>query len=289
MFKVALFILKLISYTPFFVLYGFSSFFAFILCCIPQVRLVPYRNFYRVYPDLSNVQLMKMTYRYFRAFLDYFVEMAKMTSFSEKKMKRHCVFKNVELLEKLSENHQFILCFSGHVVNYEMFTSLPLHTKDIGMCHLYLSAPPSKGLDWMLKERGKYGAVNIPSGNPVRTILKLKKEIDEGTSPYKCYIFGSLSDMDPKRDDKHAVPFLDHMLEVKVGAEKLARKLNMAFCYAYIRRPKRGFYEVEFMEMHPKTNPTQDEFAYTDEFVRMFEENIKEKPELWMQWGSCRF
>lgn len=289
MFKVALFILKLISYIPFFILYGVSSFFALVLCCIPMVRNVPYRNFYRVYPELSKVKLMIMTYRYFCAFLDYFVEMAKMTSFSEKKMRRHCVFKNVELLEKLSENHQFILCFGGHVVNYEMFTSLPLYTKNVGMCHLYLAAPPSKGLDWMLNERGKYGAINIPSNNPVRSILTLKKEMDEGKSPYKCYLFGSLSDMDPKRDDKHAVPFMDHMLEVKIGAEKLARKMNMAFCYAYIRRPKRGFYEVEFMEMKPKTNPEEDLYAYTDEFVRMFEENIKEKPELWMQWGGFRF
>lgn len=289
MFKLGLFIIKLISYVPFFILYGISSILALLFCLIPSIKKVPYRNFYRVYPDSTQWHLFKMTYRYFCAFIDYFFEMAKMTSFSEKKMRRHCVFKNIELLERLSENHQFILCFSGHVVNYEMFTSLPLHTKDIGMCHLYLSAPPSKGLDWMLKERGKYGAVNIPSGNPVRTILKLKKEMDEGTSPYKCYIFGSLSDMDPKRDDKHAVPFLDHMLEVKVGAEKLARKLNMAFCYAYIRRPKRGYYEVEFVEITPKTNVEEDECAYTDEFVHLFEQNIKEKPELWMQWGSCRF
>ena len=233
-----------------------------------------------------------MTYRYLRAYLDFLFEMAKMTSFDEEKIKRHCVFKNLELLEQLAQKHQFILCFGGHMVNYEMLTSLPLHTTDVGMCHLYLASAEfanNKGVKWMLEQRSKYGAVNVPSNNPLRTILKLKKEMDEGTSPYKSYVFGSLSDLDPKRDDKHAVPFLDHMLEVKTGAEKLARKLNMGFCYAHIRRPKRGYYEVEIKEMHPQTDPDVDEYAYTDEFVRMFEQNVKESPELWMQWGGYRF
>lgn len=289
MLKVGLFFVKLISYTPFFILYGISSLLALVLYFIPSVRKIPYRNFFRVYYRLSDRELKKMTYRYLQAFVDFFFEMAKMTSFSEKKMKRHCVFKNIELLEKLAQEKQFILCYSGHMVNYEMYTSLPLHTQNVGMCHLYLAAPPSEGLNWMLKERSKYGAINIPSNNPLKSLLKLKEEIDAGKSSYKCYLFGSLSDMDPKKDDKHAVPFLEHMLEVKTGAEKLGRRFNMAFCYAYIRRPRRGYYEVEIKEIKPSTNPDEDEFAYTDEFVRMFEENVKEQPEIWMQWGAFRF
>ena len=289
MFNIGIFFIKLFSYIPFFILYGISSILAFILCLIPSVRKIPYRNFFRVYYTLPKRKLRQMTYRYLRNFIDFFFEMAKMTSFSNKKIKRHCIFKNLELLDELSQKHQFILCFSGHMVNYEMFTSLPLHTKDIGMCHLYLSASKNKGVEWMLRQRSKYGAINVPSNNPLRTILRLKKDMDEGISPYKCYVFGSLSDMDPKMDDKHAVPFLGYMLEVKTGAEKLARRLDMGFCYAHIRRPKRGFYEVELKEMHPQRNPEEDKYAYTDEFVRMFEQNVKESPEIWMQWGSYRF
>lgn len=256
---------------------------------MPSTKKVPYRNFFRVYYKHPKKELDKMTYRYFQSFIDYFFEMAKMTSFSKKKMKRHCVFKNLEVLEKLSQNHQFILCYSGHIVNFEMLTSLPLHTKDIGMCHLYLSAPHSEGHSWLLKERGKYGAINIPSKSPIRPLLKIKEEMDMGKSPYKCFVFGSLSDMDPKKDDLHSVPFLEHTLEVKTGAEKIGRRLKMAFCYANIRMPKRGYYEVSFEELIPKKNPDLYEFAYTDEFVRKLEENIKQQPEIWMQWGSCRF
>lgn len=266
-----------------------SSCLAFLINLSSDARKVPYRNFFRVYGTLSDRELKKMTYKYFRAFIDFFVEMAKMTSFSEKRIKQHCVFKNIELVERLAQEHRFILCFAGHMLNYEMTISFPLHTKDIGMCHLYLATKPSKGLDWMLKERSKYGAVNVPSNAPLKTILRLNKEIEEGKSKYKSYLFGSLSDLDPKMDDKHSAPFFGRMLEVKTGAEKLARKFNMGYCYAYIRQTKRGYYEIEFMEMHPQRDPAEYEYAYTDEFVRMFEQNINEQPELWMQWGACRF
>ena len=39
--------------------------------------------------------------------------------------------------------------------------------------------------------------------------------------------------------------------------------------------------------MFPKdinTNP----YAYTDEFVRLLEQNIREQPDLWMLWGNKR-
>lgn len=157
------------------------------------------------------------------------------------------------------------------------------------MCHLYLAAPPSKALDWMLNLRGKYGAINIPTNNPLRPILELRNRIRSGEDKHKGYVWGSLSDMDPKRDDHHAVPFLNHKLEVKTGAEKLARRLNMGFCYAHMRKVKRGYYEVTFKEMKPQRDPAEYEFAYTDEFVRLLEINVKEQPEIWMQWGGYRF
>lgn len=289
LFYIFVFFLRVFAYTPFFIFYTISSIVSLILVFVPQIRKVPYRNFYRVFPHYSSFKLWILTYKYFVSFSDYLFETYKMSIMNEKAIRKHCIFKNTEILEKLIEKHQFIICYCGHVLNYEFFTSLPLHTKDIGMCHLYLAAPPSKGLDLMLKLRSKYGAINIPSNNPLRILLKLKKELDEGNSKYKGYVFGTLSDMDPKQDDKHSVPFLDHKLEVKTGAEKIARKMNMAFCYAHFSRIKRGFYEVEFKEIKPQTDPIIDEFAYTDEFVRLFEKNILEKPELWMQWGAPRF
>ena len=61
----------------------------------------------------------------------------------------------------------------------------------------------------------------------------------------------------------------------------------MIFVYAHISRISRGIYNIEFKQMSPKdinTNP----YAYTDEFVRLLEQNIREQPDLWMLWGNKR-
>lgn len=288
-FKVGIIFIKLLSYVPFFVLYGLSSVLSYILVKVESVRKVPMRNFFRVFPMKNDKQLKSITYKYLTAFIDYFVEFIKFTSFSKEKAMSHCCFSGLDVLERLVDKHGMVLCYSGHFVNFEIFTLLPLYTKDIGMCHLYLSTPSSKWLDWLLNERSKYGAINIPSKSPLKKLLELRSEVKNGTSKYKGYIFGSLSDMDPKHDDKHSALFLGHRLEVKTGAEKIARKMGMGFCYAHIKREKRGYYKVDFREIVPDSDPLKDAFAYTDEFVHQLELNVLEQPEIWMQWGECRF
>ena len=112
--------------------------------------------------------------------------------------------------------------------------------------------------------------------------------MDAGKDMHKGYVFGTLADMDTTEDYPHTSSFFNHDLEMLTGSERIGRKFNMAFVYAHISRPRRGYYIIEFMEIVPpdiETNP----FAYTDEYVRMLERNIREQPELWMQWGECRF
>ena len=112
--------------------------------------------------------------------------------------------------------------------------------------------------------------------------------MDEGIDVHKGYVFGTLADMDTNAENPHISKFFNHDLEVMTGSERIGRKMNMAFVYAKMKRNKRGYYSIEFQDMNPDdadTNP----FAFTDMFVQLLEANIKEQPELWMQWGECRF
>ena len=104
----------------------------------------------------------------------------------------------------------------------------------------------------------------------------------------KGYLFGTLADFDTLSNDMHVTTLFNKDFEVVTGSERIGRKFNMAFVYAHIRRPKRGYYEVEFKELNP-TDLATNPYAYTDEFVRLLEANIKESPELWLQWSEPRF
>lgn len=283
-------VFKLISYTPFVLLYIMSSILAFFISIFSKSRKITKRNFYRAFPTMSQWNIWKLVFRYYEAMVDYPLEMAKISRFSEGKMLRHCKFINTEVIRGALKEHDFILCMSGHLMNYEMLVSAPLTLKDVGMCHIYKGVPQMNPLlSRILNIRSRYGAVNIPSTSPLRPLINLEENLRNRKSKYKGFILGSLSDMDPMWKANVAFPFLNHKLEVLTGAERIGRKMNMAFVYARVIRRRRGFYEVKFIPMHPQTEPDVDQYAYTREFVRQLDLNIREQPEIWLQWGTPRF
>lgn len=287
--KIVVASIKVWSYIPFAMLYPISSVLSLYLNTT-KIWKIASMNFYRVYPNQSRLENWKSCHRYFRASCDYFVELMKLSRFSESQMLKHCKIVNPEVIEEMIDSHKFVLCMSGHFVNFEMLISAPLILKDIGMCHLYKSVIMENKLsEWLLETRSRFGAVNIPSKSPLRTLFSLNEDLNSGRSKYRGYIFGSLSDMDPLNDDKFSAPFLGYQLEVKTGAEKIARRMDMGFAYAHMKRVRRGYYEVQIIPLQPLTTPDEDPHAYTREFVRQLDLNVREQPEIWMQWGEYRF
>lgn len=242
----------------------------------------------RAFFEKTPREISVLCRKYYECIIDYLIEFVKRDKWSEARIKRRCVFRNVELLRQKFEKHRFVICYSGHMLNFEMTVSLPLSIPDYGMCHFYLSGEHNKAMDWVLKSRSRFGAINIPTSSPLKTILRLNDSLINGTSDKKGYVLGTLAEQDTREKNPHEADFFEYKLEVMTGSERIGRQMDMAFVYAHFSRPKRGYYEVEFIEMAPAdvgVNP----YAYTDEFVRMLEQNIKEQPELWMQWGECRF
>lgn len=275
---------------PFKLLYAFSSFISWLILHINRIpsNEIAQRNLRRAFPEKSPKEIKDLCQKYYSSFCDYLIEFVKATRFSNKEMMTHCQFRNVELLKEKFQNHQFIICYGGHLLNFEWQVSLPLHIKGYGMCHLYLSGEKSREMKWILNKRSRYGAVNIPTASPLKPLVSLKNNMDKGIDIHKGYIFGTLADMDTTEEHPHISTFFNHDLEMFTGSERIGKKMNMAFVYAEISRPKRGYYIVEFKEIMPKDKDTNP-YAYTDEFASLLEKNIRKQPELWMQWGECRF
>ena len=291
-FGLLLVLVTLGKWTPMWILHGLTTLIAYILVYITTIRgnKTIARNFRRAYhQSLSKAELRRMTIRYYEALGDYTVEFTKRSHFSKESMMKHCQFRNLELLDEMFREHRFVICYGGHMVNYEWQTSFPLWRPNYGMCHLYRGAKQSAGLDYVMRERSLFGAINISTKSPLRTLVELNRQMDEGTAPHKGYIFGTLAEMDPGNKASHSCPFMrDYQLEVSTVSERIGRQMDMGFVYAHMRRIKRGYYEIELHEMRPNDRDTNP-YAYTDDFVRRLEQNILEQPELWMQWGECRF
>lgn len=281
-------IIIIIAYTPLRILYAISSMVAFALLHLKAPNRITQRNIRRAFSTTDKTKVKNITYKYYEAFGDYLFEFIKQSRFSDDEMQKRCKFTNLSTLEKMFEKNKLVICYCGHMLNFEWFVSLPLHLPQYEMGHIYLSGEINKLTSWVLNLRGRYGAVNIPSNSPLRYLQKVNREMELGTYHKQGFIYGTLADMDTSSENPHVSCFFDHDMEMLTGSERIGRKYNMTFVYANIKRPKRGYYEVEFIPMTPADIDT-NEYAYTDEFVRLLEKNIRKQPELWMLWGEARF
>lgn len=268
-----------------------SSMVSPLLCLLAKqtaMRTVT-RNLHRAFPEKSDAEIHKLSKRYFRNVIDYLLEFVKQNSFSEKTMKKHVRFENIELLHKVAENNKLIICYSGHLLNFEWMVSLPLHAADFEMSHIYLSTEKGGMIEYALKTRSRYGAVNIPSKSPLRYLQKVVSQIEKNEYPFKGLILGTLADMDTNNEHPHLSDFFDHKIEMLTGSERMGRNFGMAFIYARIKRTKRGYYSVAFEEMKPQESAVHSDYPYTDTFMNLLERDLREQPDLWMLWGEPRF
>lgn len=246
------------------------------------------RNLEIAFEGINKKTEQSIVHHYYRNLYDFTFELAKNSYHPDNKICEECRFTNIGLIKTLLMQNKKILCYGGHFVNYELLVSFPLHIQHICMGNLYYSGKRNLLTDWLAKARQRYGAINIPHNSPIKPILAMLKELEE--KRYDGIVLGSLADVPPSKRSQqyiHKSPFFGQHLSVYTGTEKIGRKYNMNFVYAHISRKRRGIYNIEFKQMSPKdinTNP----YAYTDEFVRLLEQNIREQPDLWMLWGNKR-
>lgn len=282
-------IMKLSRFIPLKLLYFFSDISGIILYHVARKhRKRISDNLAKIFPDITNRELKCISISLFRNMYDFTFEIVKSTYFSDDEFLHRCQCTNKEEIEEILRMNSRIICYSGHFVNYEWLVSFPLHIPGVLMGNLYYSGKSNPLMEWLTNSRRRFGGKTIPHKYPIKPILSMFDEQEK--CKYKGILLGTLADVPPhKKNEKsiHKSPFFDNYLSVYSGSERIGRRYNMLFMYAYIRRTSRGFYSIELKELKPndvETNP----YAYTDEFVRQLEQNIREQPDLWLLWSNQR-
>jgi KDO2-lipid IV(A) lauroyltransferase len=100
--------------------------------------------------------------------------------------------------------------------------------------------------------------------------------------------YGFASDQSPQLSKaKYWDTFMGIEVPVYVGAEMLAKKLDMNMIFIKVRKVKRGFYEATIVPLveNPKEYP---DFEITSLFLREVEKQIHEAPEFYF-WTHKRW
>jgi Kdo2-lipid IVA lauroyltransferase/acyltransferase len=273
--------LWLISILPFRVLYIISDLVYILIYHIFGYRKkVVNSNLHLAFPDKTDAEIKTIRRKFYHHLCDMLLESIKSITISEAEMKKRYVFKKVEEIHKLEKENKSIVLFMGHYASWEWVFILQKHVNHIG--YAVYKQLSNKYFDALVKRiRAKYNSYLITTKETFPTLIQAKKD-------NQLTLNGFVFDQSPKLDKAiHWQNFMGIKVPVHVGAEILAKRLNMSTLFLKVKKIKRGYYEATIMDIIKDSKSIED-FKITDAYLKHVEEEIFEAPEFYL-WTHKRW
>ena len=273
--------LWIISILPFRLLYAFSDVIYIFMYKIFGYRTsVVKENLRLVFPEKTEKEISEITGKFYHHFCDMMVEAIKSLTITEAQMNKRFKFTNVELLNDLEQKQKSITLMCGHYGSWEWIFILQKHVKLKG--YAVYKRLANKHFDKLVKRiRAKYNSHLITTKETFKVLLESKKKGE-------LTINGFVSDQSPKAHKAfHWNEFMGIKVPMYVGAEILAKKLDMAVVFFSVKRIKRGYYETTFTTITENPKDFKN-YEITDIFFKLLEEQILEAPQYYL-WTHKRW
>jgi len=237
-------------------------------------------NLHLAFPDKSQKDLLIIEKRFFRHFVDIFMEIIKSFTISNHEISKRMTLKNPEILDDFRKNKQSIILMAGHYANWEWVSQLNKSMKYKG--YPVYKKIKNKYFDKKIRSsRNRFGA-NFVATTDLIDLMQSNKDRN------KMAIYGLLSDQSPKLNKTYyRNKFMGIHVPIQTGSEMLSKKFNFPIIYLHTKRVKRGYYEstIKILAKHPKE---YEDYQITDLFIKELELQIKENPEFYF-WTHKRF
>ncbi len=274
-------IIWLISILPFRVLYAISDFLYLIVYHIIGYRKeAVYENLSLVFPEKSKEEKEQIQKKFYKHFIDIFMEMIKSFTISKKELDRRFKCTNVDIFKQLEEDDKSIMLYGSHYANWEwLFGTNPSDKYEKCSVFKKISNPY---FDKMIKKsRGRFG-LNL------KYTYEIKRVIKNDFTARKKVIYAFLNDQSPRvKKAMYWRDFLGVYVPVHTSSEQLAKKYNMNAVYMSVKKIKRGYYETTFQILSTDVNKMPD-FKLTDMYLGLVEQQIYDQPEYYF-WTHRRF
>lgn len=274
-------LLWIISILPFRLMYFLSDGFYILLYYIIGYRKkVVTNNLKLAFPKKTNQEISLIRKRFYHHLCDMMFEAIKSITISEAEMQKRYVFTNVEEIHKLEKENRSIVLFMGHYASWEWIFILQTHVNHKG--YAVYKRLSNKYFDALVKRiRAKYNSHLITTKETFSILIKAK-ENNELT--FNGFVF----DQSPKLNKAvYWQEFMGIEVPVHVGAEILAKRLDMVTLFLKVKKVKRGHYEATFLDINRNTKDYAD-FELTDLALKRVEEQINEAPEYYF-WTHKRW
>jgi KDO2-lipid IV(A) lauroyltransferase len=272
--------LWLISILPYRLFYGFSDFLFFMLYHIIGYRKKVVRdNLKLTLPEKSDEELYQIQKDFYKHLCDLFLEMVKTMHLSKEDVKKRYHVQNIEVIQEI-EKEKSILIVCSHYANWEWNVSMNNYIKSRGFA-IYQKIE-NVYFDRLIKKlRTKWNTTPIEQKETIKAVIRNEQQHITG-------IYGMVSDQSPMVSKaQYWNTFMGIKVPVFNGAEVLARKLDLAVVFLKVSKVKRGYYRADFIPITRNGKSTK-EHEITEQFLRLTEQQIKERPEHYL-WTHRRW
>jgi Kdo2-lipid IVA lauroyltransferase/acyltransferase len=272
-------ILYLFSLLPFFILYGISNFFAFLLFHVVKYRKdVVLGNLKIAFPEKSDAERIQIAKKFYQYFTDTFIETLKFISISKKQLEKRSTG-DFKLLNELLDKGYNINIMAGHQFNWEYANLLYSLNLKIPFVGIYVNIG-NKALNKIFYDmRSRYGTILMDS-------LAFKNNRHQVFE--KQYMLALAADQNPKfPENGYWINFFGRATPFSSGPERGAIKNDAAVVYVAFKKVKRGHYDFSISllcESSAKTSKGELTNLYRD----VLEKTIQQDPANYL-WSHRRF
>ena len=278
--RIGIFFLKMLGYTPFWLLYFWADLIFFVCFHVIGYRKkTVIQNLKNSFPEKQDQEIKEITRQFYRHFADLVVETIKAFQISEKTLAKRFRYKNPEILDELHARGKSIALLSGHYGNWEWTITLPKIIKH--QVNVIYRPIQDETFDHYMKQvRSRFGMRMMMARISGRTMLELEKSGQLSATYY-------LTDQTALKDTDYWMMFLNQETAVFPGAEIMATKFKQAIVFMDIQKIRRGYYEIEFTRLFDDASTTK-KYEVTKAHTRFLEDIIRKRPELWL-WSHKRW
>lgn len=273
-------LLYLFSLLPIWLLHGLADGLSFLLYHVIRYRRdVVMGNLLIAFPERTEAERIRIAKRFYRNFVDNFIETLKLLSASPSFIRKHFIIDNPELLEGFYKSGRKCQLHLGHNFNWELANAaMPLLTQ-YPFLVAYMPIE-NKVIDRLfLHLRGRTGTILLPATKMQRAIL-----------PYRNtqYLLTLVADQAPGNyGNAYWLNFFGRPTPFVRGPERGARIADIPALFVRLYKPRRGYYRIHFTTIadHSAGLP---EGQMTVRYARLLEEAIRKDPDLWL-WSHKRW
>lgn len=275
-------VVEVFRWIPFWMLYRLSDGLAFVLqYTVRYRRRVVWENLQRAFPNKAPRELASIARATYRNLTDVMLETLKSYTLPVAEIQRRSRPVNPEVVNRHLDQGKCVILSGGHYANWEYTgVSMPplFHGATITV---YKPIANRYTNDFVNRARGRVGMVMI-SMEETFSAMRQRKERQEPA------VFILLADQSPSnRKGAHWVRFLERDTASLPGVDVLARRMHFPVVFFWVKRTRRGFYEVYFSDLNTAPEHAREgEISQT--FAQALENTIRQKPEDWL-WTHRRW